>query len=276
MVDWPHDARSAICGWLRPARSSPASRHLKSTSMHRSISVNRSPINRLTGIGIPHSHAMTTDFGRRVKAARKYAKLTQKQLAARASMSQSNVSELETIAHESGRTMQLALACGVNAHWLATGEGEMLGPLQALESKPAWPPVQHAGAGGGDHSGASLAQQMSQVQQMIDPQEVQWELILQCPLPDRFTLAIRDDAMTVTDPPSMRPGDRAVFRSASSATPGQVVLIADRRGNVYIRRYTERHPGRWLAVARNESYADLDSGTDGLRILAVQTGVLWD
>lgn len=68
---------------------------------------------------------MTTDFGRRLKAARKKAGLTQKQLAPLAQMSQSNLSELETIAHGSSKTPHLAKVCGVNAHWLATGEGEM-------------------------------------------------------------------------------------------------------------------------------------------------------
>lgn len=68
---------------------------------------------------------MTTEFGRRLKAARKKAGLTQKQLAPLAEMSQSNLSELETIAHGSSKTPQLARVCGVNAHWLATGEGDM-------------------------------------------------------------------------------------------------------------------------------------------------------
>ena len=69
---------------------------------------------------------MTTDYGKRLKLARKHARLTQKQLAPLAGMSQSNLSELETISHRSGYTSQLALACGVDPHWLATGDGEML------------------------------------------------------------------------------------------------------------------------------------------------------
>lgn len=41
-------------------------------------------------------------------------------------MSQGNLSELETMSHGSSFTPQLAAACRVNVHWLATGEGDML------------------------------------------------------------------------------------------------------------------------------------------------------
>jgi len=69
---------------------------------------------------------MTTEYGKRLKLARKHAGLTQKELAPMSGMSQSNLSELETISHRSGYTTQLAQACGVDPHWLATGDGEML------------------------------------------------------------------------------------------------------------------------------------------------------
>ena len=69
---------------------------------------------------------MATDFGARVARSRKHAGLTQKQLAPMVGMSQSNLSELEAVAFESGKTAQIARQCGVNAYWLATGEGSML------------------------------------------------------------------------------------------------------------------------------------------------------
>lgn len=72
---------------------------------------------------------MATDFGKRVAQARKRAGLTQKELAPKVGMSQSNLSELETVAHESGKTAQIAHVCRVDAYWLATGEGDMLGDL---------------------------------------------------------------------------------------------------------------------------------------------------
>jgi transcriptional regulator with XRE-family HTH domain len=75
-----------------------------------------------------------TDFANRVRAARRYAKLTQKQLAPLVGMSQSNLSELETVAHGSSMTAQIAATCGVDATWLATGEGEMLSYRAAMQT----------------------------------------------------------------------------------------------------------------------------------------------
>lgn len=100
---------------------------------------------------------MSTEFARRLKRARKHARLTQKQLAPLAGMSQSNLSELETVAHQSGKTPQLAKACGVNSHWLATGEGGMLDP----ETPPIpanWIDSQTANAG---DPAPSVAQNLS-------------------------------------------------------------------------------------------------------------------
>ena len=95
------------------------------------------------------------------------------------------------------------------------------------------------------------------------------------PLPQRFRLVVRDDAMQLDDPPSMRPGDFADFERADGAKPGEVVLLADGDGNVYIRRYLERRPGHWQAVARSPGYQPLDSVADGLKVLAVQVGGHW-
>jgi transcriptional regulator with XRE-family HTH domain len=83
---------------------------------------------------------MATDFGKRLKEARKHAGLRQTQLAKLAGMSQSNVSELENTAFGSVATMQLALCCGVNPNWLATGEGSMLDALLVSEPTPGYAP----------------------------------------------------------------------------------------------------------------------------------------
>lgn len=72
---------------------------------------------------------MGTDYGKRLKKARKHAGFTQKQLGPMVGMSQSNLSDLENTAYSSGYTAQLAAACNVDAQWLAVGDGEMtIGP----------------------------------------------------------------------------------------------------------------------------------------------------
>ena len=71
---------------------------------------------------------MSTEFGTRLRMARRHARLSQKALAALVGLSQSNISELEDGGYESGKTAQIAHACGVDAQWLATGAGHMVNP----------------------------------------------------------------------------------------------------------------------------------------------------
>lgn len=68
----------------------------------------------------------------RIKRARKFAKLSQKDLAHRIGITQPSLSELET-----GKSLStsyiasIARACGVDAFWLESGRGEMLNPLES-------------------------------------------------------------------------------------------------------------------------------------------------
>lgn len=80
-------------------------------------------------MGEKHSR---TPFGLRMLEARRHAKMTQEQVCARMSMSQSGLAEAERKHHGSGRTVEFAALYGVSVRWLATGEGEML----AAEAMP--------------------------------------------------------------------------------------------------------------------------------------------
>jgi SOS-response transcriptional repressor LexA len=68
---------------------------------------------------------MTTDYGKRLRSARKFAGLTQEGLSKITGIAQSTISTAERLGHGSGETPVYAKACGVDAHWLATGEGLM-------------------------------------------------------------------------------------------------------------------------------------------------------
>lgn len=70
---------------------------------------------------------MATEYGKRLRQARKYAKLTQVQLSEKTGVPQSTISTAEREGNGSSETPVYAHATGVNALWLATGEGEMLG-----------------------------------------------------------------------------------------------------------------------------------------------------
>ncbi|MEO5333247.1 MAG: LexA family transcriptional regulator [Magnetococcus sp. YQC-5] len=68
----------------------------------------------------------TETLSDRIKTARKFANLTQKQLSDRVGISQTAVHKLEIgRSRSSRRTVTIALTCGVDPIWLDTGRGEM-------------------------------------------------------------------------------------------------------------------------------------------------------
>lgn len=68
---------------------------------------------------------MKSEFGQRLREARRHAKLTQVQLAKLVGMVQASVSDLESCGKGSTYTPAIAEACGVSVQWLAYGKGEM-------------------------------------------------------------------------------------------------------------------------------------------------------
>ena len=81
---------------------------------------------------------MATEYGSRLRLARKNARLTQAGLSKKTGIPQSTISTAEREGHGSGETPVYAQACGVNVMWLAKGDGEMLNfdtnKLLAVES----------------------------------------------------------------------------------------------------------------------------------------------
>lgn len=81
---------------------------------------------------LPFIHASSilksmSNLGKRLKAARKHAKLTQAELADLAGVAQSAVSRIEREeAETSGFVVLFAKICGVRAEWLALNDGDML------------------------------------------------------------------------------------------------------------------------------------------------------
>ena len=69
--------------------------------------------------------------------ARKHAQLTQHGLSAATGIKQSTIAEMEVSGQSSLMTPQIAKACGVDAYWLATGEGSMLAKNEAGEISEA-------------------------------------------------------------------------------------------------------------------------------------------
>lgn len=83
---------------------------------------------------------MATEYGARLRTARKYAKLTQIQASKASGIPQSTISTAEREGYGSADTPVYAKTYGVDAHWLATGEGQMLpsgGKTEASNVIPA-------------------------------------------------------------------------------------------------------------------------------------------
>ena len=82
----------------------------------------------------PYISAMATEYGKRLRLARKGAGLTQGALSKKTGIAQSTISTAEREGRGSSETPVYAQACGVNAMWLAKGDGEMKpGVLAALD-----------------------------------------------------------------------------------------------------------------------------------------------
>lgn len=90
-------------------------------------------------------------------------------------------------------------------------------------------------------------------------------------LPDRFVLALPDDAMGEHG----RVGTEVLFHAAADAKIGAGVLVRDASGELHVRRKAQgKGPDHWIASAPNNLYRDLDSAADGLKVLAVWRGVV--
>ena len=68
---------------------------------------------------------MATDYGKRLRQARKHAGLTQMQLVKKTGIPQSTISTAERKGKGSSETPVYARACGVDPYWLATGRESM-------------------------------------------------------------------------------------------------------------------------------------------------------
>lgn len=103
-----------------------------------------------------------------------------------------------------------------------------------------------------------------------DPPELIWEDVMKLvdALPAQFICAVPDDALS---PDTVR-GTRFIFAANAKPTPGAAVIVSDRDGYLYMRRFVQGVGDNWTAEARNNAYASLDGERDGVRLLAV---ALW-
>ena len=210
---------------------------------------------------------MSTDFGKRIKAARKCAGLTQKELAGKINLAQPSLSHLENAGFASVFTAQIADACGVNPHWLATGEGEMLpagGRVELSNVTPA--PI-----------GTRRVPLISYVQagcwtEATDPATVGdgFEYLLtDLDLSgSAFALQIEGESML----PQFKPGDRVIVDPEICPQPGDFVVAMNGGHEATFKKYRPRSMDEagnvvFELVPLNEDFAPMRSDQTPIRIV---------
>lgn len=159
----------------------------------------------------------------------------------------------------SENNLKAAKLFGLNPEWLATGRGKKF----ATEDPGAR--AAHSVAEAKAPYSGGMAHPVS-VKPFTLPMQMTWEQVMQSKeLPERFIVESPDDALS----PRLPRGTAVVFERASTAQPGECVLVRDKRGATHMRRYVQGIGPAFTAQALNDAYASLDSERDGLVVLAV-------
>lgn len=192
-------------------------------------------------------------LGARLRFARKQRDLSQEELAAAVSESQSTISKIENqTIQQTGAIARLADALNVHPMWLELGRGP----------EPDWTKPHHASA---------VLLKETVAQYLIHPEiehapHIDWGAKMTTDdLPDVFWLTMKDNAMA----PRAGTGKRICFSRKLQARAGDGVLVRDRTGELYFREMRLATADRWTAHASNNIFAPLDSVADGLQIVAV-------
>lgn len=194
---------------------------------------------------------MATEYGTRLRAARKFAGLTQQELSKKTGIPQSTISTAERIGSGSVETVTYAKACGVDANWLANGEGVMqraktsaLTPIN-LENNPDYPPVRRvkfklsAGASGfgveyDDEEGAPIVFQ----RQWYEGRGLRPEKL--------FAVKVANGSME----PGLHHDDTVVVNTESTEPKDGTVFAVNYEGELVIKRLV-RDSGQWWLSSDN-------------------------
>jgi transcriptional regulator with XRE-family HTH domain len=199
---------------------------------------------------------VTKTIASRLKQARADAGMSQGALATAAGLSTGAIGNIEAGARENpaGETIVLlARALGVRAEWLQSGAL----PKRDLLPSGLTPSTDHG------------AQAVSLMPHRVPPTAISWESLMdmRTEIPDSFIAAVPDDALQ----PGAPRGTSFIFSRDEPPAPGKAVLVRDRDGNTYLRRFRQGVGALWSAQATNDAYATLESERDGLTVLAVAT-----
>ncbi|HIJ85971.1 MAG: HTH cro/C1-type protein [Magnetococcales bacterium] len=202
---------------------------------------------------------MTTTLSTRIRQARKYAGLTQKDLAERVGISQTAIHKLEGGGSRSSRkTISIALTCGVDPIWLDSGRGEM-----ALPGASSYLSDVNGSAGGGKShhtypliaripliSWEELIKHCDKPKEEFNPEVLSWIPVAPKASDRCFALKVPDDSMEpeffegeviIIDPELENSHNRFVVAREGTNRPmlKQFTLHGDQR---YLKPLNSRYP----------------------------------
>lgn len=205
-----------------------------------------------------------TDFGQRIKAARKQAGLTQVQLAKAIGISQGTLSEMENDGMSSTYTVQIAAVCGVSAQWLATGDGSMKASSKNVTEarlRGKVPVISWVQAGA-----------FEGVEDVFHPGEAEeFEDVYEASVSgNAFALRVEGDSMVSphTGERSFPPGTILIVDPNKTASAGDYVIAKDVLTQKATFKKLAHDGGRWYLKPLNPAYPTIEIDNPSLRIIA--------
>ncbi|WP_116895322.1 LexA family protein [Pseudomonas syringae] len=210
------------------------------------------------------------EFKDRLKAARQHAKLNQAELAVRAGITQTSISDLERgKSKATAHVAKIADVCGVNALWLSDGKGDMTAFITSNEP-----------------SNVSMAEQSSRMYRYPLVSWVaagEWSEAVE-PYPPgaadeydvsdykakgpAFWLVVKGDSMTAPTAPSIPEGSQILIDTRAEVLPGKLVIAKLAGSNeATFKKLVEDGATRYLKPL-NPAYKMIECGAD-CRIIGV-------
>ena len=218
------------------------------------------PVNRYSGFVPVENTGMS--IGNRVKQARKAAKMTQIELAAKSSLKQSTISDLE-VGKSQGTTnlASLAAALGVSALWLETGKGSMAPEARSQDVLELVPGAKRVHASGADDPTMTQIMKVRlkvqagitgfQVEPEYHDGETQgvptkWVLREGLRRDSLLAIVVRGESME----PGLHDGDTIVVNTADKQLVSGSVYVVNYEGEAVVKRML-RDAGQWWLTSDN-------------------------
>lgn len=209
---------------------------------------------------------MIDTIGERLKKARKYAGMTQLDLAKAIDAKQGAISDLENGRNNSStKLVEMAICTGVNAEWLSTGKGKMVAeskecPIPSNINQLCMYPIYH----------------YEQIEKVLKGEQVttdKFEPSVKRSDENTYWIIIEDDSMQ----PVFQPKNLILLNPSLTPAPGDYVIATDYDDQVMLRKWRDCGFDETLGqeytqlIALNPDYPTIDSRFTEFKIHGVAT-----